>query len=120
MELVPGTVSGGCGFGLHPGHINVVMLALLVQRLLPLLLIVVIQIGQVVEVAIVDDIDFGVVAAVALRLLCDGCAGCLGEELIKSHVFIELGKVVVLVPLELVGIRAVGVVLLAGQHRFVG
>lgn len=82
VRLVPGTVRGGSGLRLLLRHINVVVqaelplpLPLLVQHLQPLLLIVVIEIGQVVKVAIVDNIDFGVVAAIAFWLLgdCDCC-----------------------------------------------
>lgn len=80
-----------------------------------MLLVVMIQIGQVEEVTIVQDIDLRIVAAITLRLIrrrshwnvastAAGAGAGLGKELVKSHVFIELGKVVLLVPLELVGI----------------
>lgn len=89
------------------------MLLQLLQCVQTSLLVVMIQIGQVEEVTIVQDIDLRIVAAIALRLIrrrshwyaAAAVAAGLGKELVKSHVFIELGKVVLLVPLELVDIR---------------
>lgn len=92
------------------GQVVIVMLLQLLQCVQSPLLVVMIQIGQVAEFAVVEHINLRIVAAIALRLIPRGGGGGLGKELIKSHVFIELGKVVLLVPLELVGITVVVVI----------
>lgn len=93
------------------GQVVIVMLLQLLQGVQSPLLVVMIEIGQVAEVTVVQHINLRIVAAIALRLIPRGeGGGGLGKELIKSHVFIELGKVVLLVPLELVGIAVVVVV----------
>lgn len=107
-------------------QVVVVMLLQLLQCVQSPLLIVMIEIGQVAEVTVVQHIDLRIVATIALRLIPRaGGGGGLGKELIKSHVFIELGKVVLLVPLELVGITVVvvaggGHLILLRHRRIVG
>lgn len=81
------------------------------QAVQSLLLVVVIKIGQKGKVRVVDHIDLRIVVVIDVRIR--SLPRCLGKQLVKSHVFIELCKVRVLAPLKFAALSVI-IVLIHG------